>query len=240
MRPSSDTSGLPPTAELALGNVTALDSLASAAEGVECIIHMAALVQAWARDPNEFDKVLLTRHASYSLFYKVFVVDRICSMKHVYVGRLSNFTSRESSCVTALKEAGSRLHAFSFCCCSSHTSCVCASLLVLSGQINVGGIQNVLHVLRSTPSVRRVLYTSTFFALGPTDGATADGTKVPRQGRQSCCAPVVLPWLLHGFAGSWLERRGPPFAAAPSRRLWHWLDHEGARFLQSGGRRGKG
>jgi len=57
-----------PAAEQAVGNVTALDSLLAAAEGVECIIHMAALVQAWARDPHDFDKVLYLLIISLFLF----------------------------------------------------------------------------------------------------------------------------------------------------------------------------
>ncbi|MFQ5700589.1 MAG: NAD-dependent epimerase/dehydratase family protein [Acidobacteriota bacterium] len=43
--------------------------------------------------------------------------------------------------------------------------------------VNIGGLRNILEVARRT-GVRRLLYTSSFIALGPTDGRVADETWV--------------------------------------------------------------
>ncbi|KAF7851525.1 hypothetical protein BT93_L3745 [Corymbia citriodora subsp. variegata] len=40
--------------------------------------------------------------------------------------------------------------------------------------VNVGGLKNVLHAARETKSVEKIVYTSSIFALGPTDGHVAD------------------------------------------------------------------
>ncbi|KAK7410027.1 hypothetical protein VNO78_00496 [Psophocarpus tetragonolobus] len=40
--------------------------------------------------------------------------------------------------------------------------------------VNVGGLKNVLAAVKDTPTVEKLLYTSSFFALGPTDGVVAD------------------------------------------------------------------
>ncbi|CAL1410803.1 unnamed protein product [Linum trigynum] len=40
--------------------------------------------------------------------------------------------------------------------------------------VNVEGLKNVLRAAGETESVQRIIYTSSFFALGPTDGHTAD------------------------------------------------------------------
>ncbi|CAN0922280.1 Putative dihydroflavonol 4-reductase [Linum grandiflorum] len=40
--------------------------------------------------------------------------------------------------------------------------------------INVEGLKNVLRAARETESVEKIIYTSSFFALGPTDGSIAD------------------------------------------------------------------
>src|SRR5262245_49063405 len=44
-------------------------------------------------------------------------------------------------------------------------------------QVNVGGLRNVLEAARRA-GVKRVLYTSSFIALGPTDGRVGDETQV--------------------------------------------------------------
>src|SRR5678815_5090123 len=44
-------------------------------------------------------------------------------------------------------------------------------------RINVGGLRNILEASRRT-GVKRILYTSSFIALGPTDGRVADETQV--------------------------------------------------------------
>ncbi|XP_004291118.1 PREDICTED: putative dihydroflavonol-4-reductase-like [Fragaria vesca subsp. vesca] len=40
--------------------------------------------------------------------------------------------------------------------------------------VNVAGLKNVLRAIRETKTVQKVIYTSSFFALGPTDGHVAD------------------------------------------------------------------
>jgi nucleoside-diphosphate-sugar epimerase len=45
-------------------------------------------------------------------------------------------------------------------------------------QVNVGGLENVLKVVKRTPTVKKIIYTSSFFAIGPTDGYVADETQV--------------------------------------------------------------
>ncbi|XP_030460597.1 uncharacterized protein LOC115680897 [Syzygium oleosum] len=44
--------------------------------------------------------------------------------------------------------------------------------------VNVGGLKNVLQAARETKSVEKIVYTSSFFALGPTDGHVADESQV--------------------------------------------------------------
>lgn len=44
--------------------------------------------------------------------------------------------------------------------------------------MNVGGLENVLRAVRETKTVEKVVYTSSFFALGPTDGYVADEIQV--------------------------------------------------------------
>ncbi|KAL3013122.1 hypothetical protein AAZX31_06G036500 [Glycine max] len=44
--------------------------------------------------------------------------------------------------------------------------------------VNVGGLKNVLAAVKETRTVEKLLYTSSFFALGPTDGIVADENQV--------------------------------------------------------------
>lgn len=44
--------------------------------------------------------------------------------------------------------------------------------------VNVGGLKNVLQVVRETRMIEKLIYTSSFFALGPTDGHVADENQV--------------------------------------------------------------
>lgn len=44
--------------------------------------------------------------------------------------------------------------------------------------VNVKGLENVLRAVKETETIERVVYTSSFFALGPTDGFVADETHV--------------------------------------------------------------
>ncbi|VAH86881.1 unnamed protein product [Triticum turgidum subsp. durum] len=45
-------------------------------------------------------------------------------------------------------------------------------------RVNVRGLENVLKAAKRTPTVKKIIYTSSFFALGPTDGCVADETQV--------------------------------------------------------------
>ncbi|WVZ75914.1 hypothetical protein U9M48_023932 [Paspalum notatum var. saurae] len=42
--------------------------------------------------------------------------------------------------------------------------------------VNVRGLENVLMAAKRTPTVKKIIYTSPFFAIGPTDGYVADET----------------------------------------------------------------
>lgn len=56
-RADSDRRGLPPAAQVVVGDVTDAASLRRAAEGSQAIVHMAALVKTWLRDASRFDAV---------------------------------------------------------------------------------------------------------------------------------------------------------------------------------------
>ncbi|KAF7817510.1 putative dihydroflavonol-4-reductase [Senna tora] len=44
--------------------------------------------------------------------------------------------------------------------------------------VNIGGLKNVLAAVKETKTVEKTIYTSSFFALGPTDGIIADENQV--------------------------------------------------------------
>ncbi|XP_023728494.1 uncharacterized protein LOC111876194 [Lactuca sativa] len=44
--------------------------------------------------------------------------------------------------------------------------------------VNVGGLKNVLRAYKETDTIEKIIYTSSFFALGSTDGYTADETRM--------------------------------------------------------------
>ncbi|CAA7395757.1 unnamed protein product [Spirodela intermedia] len=44
--------------------------------------------------------------------------------------------------------------------------------------VNVGGLENVLEAYRRTETLQKIIYTSSFFALGPTNGQVADENQV--------------------------------------------------------------
>ncbi|KAJ1298480.1 hypothetical protein BS78_01G456900 [Paspalum vaginatum] len=52
-------------------------------------------------------------------------------------------------------------------------------------KVNVGGLENVVKAAKRTPSVKKIIYTSSFFAIGPTDGYVADETQM-HQGKGYC------------------------------------------------------
>jgi len=64
-RAGSRLDGVPPSAEVARGDVTDGDSLRRAAEGCQAVMHMAALVKVWVPDPRRFEAVNVDglRHA---------------------------------------------------------------------------------------------------------------------------------------------------------------------------------
>lgn len=45
-------------------------------------------------------------------------------------------------------------------------------------EVNVGGLKNVLQSYREIKTVEKIIYTSSFFALGSTDGYIADEGQV--------------------------------------------------------------
>ncbi|VAH86882.1 unnamed protein product [Triticum turgidum subsp. durum] len=51
--------------------------------------------------------------------------------------------------------------------------------------VNVRGLENVLKAAKRTPTVKKIIYTSSFFALGPTDGCVADETQM-HKGKTFC------------------------------------------------------
>lgn len=51
--------------------------------------------------------------------------------------------------------------------------------------VNVGGLKNVLEAYKKTDSIKRVIYTSSYFALGCTDGYVADEKQV-HDGKMYC------------------------------------------------------
>lgn len=51
--------------------------------------------------------------------------------------------------------------------------------------VNVGGLKNVLQAFRETETLQRIVYTSSFFALGYTDGYVADENQM-HQGKVFC------------------------------------------------------
>lgn len=100
VRRSSDLSCLPPSVELAYGDVTDLPSLLAACAGCDVVFHAAALVEPWLPDASKFSTV------------------------------------------------------------------------------NVGGLKNVLQAFKETDTLQKIIYTSSYFALGSTDGYVADEKQV--------------------------------------------------------------
>ena len=43
----------------------------------------------------------------------------------------------------------------------------------------MGGLESVLQAYRETKTLKKIVYTSSFFALGPTNGHEADEKQVP-------------------------------------------------------------
>ncbi|XP_072979485.1 uncharacterized protein [Typha angustifolia] len=51
--------------------------------------------------------------------------------------------------------------------------------------VNVGGLENVLRAVKETKTIQKMIYTSSFFAIGPTDGYIADENQM-HQGKVFC------------------------------------------------------
>ncbi|WVZ55717.1 hypothetical protein U9M48_006342 [Paspalum notatum var. saurae] len=51
--------------------------------------------------------------------------------------------------------------------------------------VNIGGFENVLNVAKRTPTVKKIVYTSSYFAIGPTDGYVANEKQI-HQGEAFC------------------------------------------------------
>uniref|UniRef100_A0A0E0CWB8 NAD-dependent epimerase/dehydratase domain-containing protein n=1 Tax=Oryza meridionalis TaxID=40149 RepID=A0A0E0CWB8_9ORYZ len=62
-------------------------------------------------------------------------------------------------------------------------------------KVNVGGLENVLKAARRTPTVKKIVYTSSFFAIGPTDGYVADETQAAAEGMP---ITIVYPGFMYG------------------------------------------
>ncbi|KAJ9166212.1 hypothetical protein P3X46_020994 [Hevea brasiliensis] len=75
----------------------------------------------------------------------------------------------------------SLLDAFSGCLVIFHTAALVEPWLPDPSKffsVNVGGLKNVLQAAREKKTIQKIIYTSSFFALGPTDGYIADETQV--------------------------------------------------------------
>lgn len=51
--------------------------------------------------------------------------------------------------------------------------------------VNVGGLKNVIEAVKQTSSIQKLIYTSSYFALGPTDGYVADERQI-HAGKSYC------------------------------------------------------
>ncbi|CAL4921139.1 unnamed protein product [Urochloa decumbens] len=56
-----------------------------------------------------------------------------------------------------------------------------STLYTILNKVNVRGLENVLTAAKKTPTVKKIVYTSSFFAIGPTDGYVADETQTHPQ-----------------------------------------------------------
>ncbi|KAK4770997.1 hypothetical protein SAY87_031529 [Trapa incisa] len=78
----------------------------------------------------------------------------------------------------------SLVDAVSGCSVIFHTAAVVEPWLPDSSKffsVNVGGLENLLRAARESNTVEKIIYTSSFFALGPTDGHVADESQVHHQ-----------------------------------------------------------
>lgn len=57
-------------------------------------------------------------------------------------------------------------------------SCLCDCSGTFLIQVNVDGVKNVISAVRQTATIKKLIYVSSFFALGPSDGKVADESQV--------------------------------------------------------------
>ncbi|CAI5512025.1 unnamed protein product, partial [Closterium sp. Naga37s-1] len=74
-------------------------------------------------------------------------------------------------------------------------------------RVNVGGLENMLQALRETASLRRLVYVSSFFALGPTDGAIGDSSQ-EHPGGGFCTEYERTKWVADKVARRAVESEG--------------------------------
>ncbi|CAI7782000.1 unnamed protein product [Closterium sp. NIES-54] len=74
-------------------------------------------------------------------------------------------------------------------------------------RVNVGGLENMLQALRETASLQRLVYVSSFFALGPTDGAIGDSSQ-EHTGQDFCTEYERTKWVADKVARRAVESEG--------------------------------
>ncbi|KAJ1687245.1 hypothetical protein LUZ63_018635 [Rhynchospora breviuscula] len=65
--------------------------------------------------------------------------------------------------------------------------------------VNVGGIENVLKAFAKTETMKKLIYTSSYFAIGPTDGSIADEKKM-HHGKSFCTEYEKSKFIADGIA----------------------------------------
>lgn len=131
VRKSRKERSFPPQVEVFYGDVCNMESVLEACKDCDVAIHTAALVEAWSRDFQEFEKV------------------------------------------------------------------------------NVGGLKNMIEGLRKTPSLKRLIYSSSFFALGPTDGFIGNENQI-HPGNNFCTEYERTKWMADGIARKSANEEGLP------------------------------
>ncbi|CAM6035448.1 unnamed protein product [Sphagnum compactum] len=120
-----------------------------------------------------------------------FLGGRLCSAL-VHSGHTVRVTVRAKSVTSELppeveiancdiQDAPALLKACEGCDAVIHTAALVGSWLPDSSQfitVNVQGLRNVIDAVKANPSVKKLVYTSSFFALGYTDGHIADEDQV--------------------------------------------------------------
>ncbi|KAJ6404862.1 hypothetical protein OIU84_012938 [Salix udensis] len=67
--------------------------------------------------------------------------------------------------------------------------------------VNVEGLNNVLQAAKETETIEKIIYTSSFFALGSTDGYAADENQMHCEKRKLTSGNIVAQLLIERFAG---------------------------------------